>query len=320
MTIAIKNISKIIFFLFFFFQILYTQGQSIISILSSKESAKAKCERLEKIADASNNVNSSLNKDTDSLIYVWHLIDSLARTTSDAELISHTIQLYVRNITKRKNDLALQLAYENLEICQKHKDCKLTSLAYALIANVQYWGIGNVEKGKEYFEMAMKEAESCNDKKTLLEVYGQSENIYFNTQDYEKTKQILLKEQKVDPSLKQDAQHYASFGDIFRNLNILDSADYYYLKAIKIAEDKKDSMDLTSLYFNYVLIPMQKKDYKKALTFCKKGLEIAEKIKFNTMQGYYKLYNIYKESGDYINAKKYLQMTIEFDEFQNCVP
>lgn len=320
MTIAIKNISKIIFFLFFFFQILYTQGQSIISILNSKESAKAKCERLEKIADASNNINSSLNKDTDSLIYVWHLIDSLARTTSDAELISHTIQLYVRNITKRKNDLALQLAYENLEICQKHKDCKLTSLAYALIANVQYWGIGNVEKGKEYFEMAMKEAESCNDKKTLLEVYGQSENIYFNTQDYEKTKQILLKEQKVDPSLKQDAQHYASFGDIFRNLKILDSADYYYLKAIKIAEDKKDSMDLTSLYFNYVLIPMQKKDYKKALTFCKKGLEIAKKIKFNTMQGYYKLYNIYRESGDYINAKKYLQMTIEFDEFQNCVP
>jgi serine phosphatase RsbU (regulator of sigma subunit) len=168
--------------------------------------------------------------------------------------------------------------------------------------------------------MAMKEAESCNDKKTLLEVYSQSENIYFNTQDYEKTKQILLKEQKTDPSLKQDAQHNADFGDIFRNLNMLDSADYYYLKAIKMAGDQKDSMALTGLYFNYILIPLERKEYKKALEYCKKGLEIAEKIKFNTQHGYFKLYSVYRESGDYVNAKRYLDLTIKFDEERNCIP
>lgn len=320
MTIAIKNIIKIIFFLFYSFQVFDTHAQSIRSILNSKEDAKIKCERLEKLSEASVDMNSSLTTNTDSLIYLWHLIDSIARTTKDVELISNTIQSYVRCIIKRKNDLALQLAYENLEISKKSQNCKLISIAYATIANVQYWGIGNVEKGKEYFEIAMKEAERCNDNETLLKVYEQSENIYFNTQDYEKTKQILLNEQKIKPSLQQDAQHNADFGDIFRNLNNLDSAEYYYLKAIKMAENKKDSMTLTNLYFNYVLIPLRRKDYKKALTFCKKGIEIAEKIKINYHSGYYKLYGIYRESGDYKNAKKYLELAIKFDEEKNCIP
>ncbi len=289
-------------------------GQNYTSILNSKADIKTKCNQLKVLS-----INFKA-KNLDSAIYIAKLTDSLSRKTNDYKFISDVLWFYSDVISNTKKDLALSLAYQNFEICTKSKDCKLISKAYLLIANINYWHIGNVEKGFEYYELATKEAEKCKDKETLLEIYAQSENIYFNTQKYEKNKQIHLKMESVDPSLKQDSWHIAAFGDLFRAMNILDSADYYYLKAVKLAEANKDTTSIIQLYFNYALIPLERKDFKKSIEYCKKGLEIAKdfKNKDYTLTGNQQLYSIYYRAKDLVNAEKHLQIVIKLNEAKKC--
>jgi|GEM_PF-4428906 len=58
----------------------------------------------------------------------------------------------------------------------------------------------------------------------------------------------------------------------------LDSAEYYYLVAIKLAESAADAFEMMSLYGNYSLIPALKGDYETSILYCKKALVIAESL------------------------------------------
>lgn len=243
----------------------------------------------------------------------------LAKTTKNTTLICEVNASYVDYIKMLQNDLALQLAYENLELSKKENDCKLISKAYVLIANVNYWGIGNSAKAFEYFELAINEAEKCNDKETLLKIYTESENPYFNTKKYEKYRQLLLKKEKIEPKLKEDCWHIASFGDLYRNLNKLDTADFYYKKAVLLAERKKDSSSIIQLYYNYALIPSNRGDFKTAIEYCQKGLLIAEKLKSNTRinNGHRQISDMYRNAGDWQNSKKHLMYVVkEAEEYK----
>jgi serine phosphatase RsbU (regulator of sigma subunit) len=220
--------------------------------------------------------------------------------------------MYINYISMLENDEGLRLAYENLELSKNANNCKLISKSLGIIANVNYWNIGNTAKAFEYYELATKEAEKCNDKEALLSAYKNSENPYFNTKQYYMFKQIILKEEKIEPKLKEDIWHIASFGDLYRNLRQLDSADLFYKTAILLAEKQNDSISIMQLYFNYALIPQDRSDYKTAVEYCKKGILIAEKLKSSDIyNGYRQLSNMYRSAGDWLNAKKYLTFVVK---------
>lgn len=242
----------------------------------------------------------------------------LAKSTKNPELLFEVNSQYINYISMLQNDEGLKLAYENLELSKKANNCKLISKSIGIIANVNYWNIGNTTKAFEYYELAIKEAEKCKDKDALLSTYKNCENPYFNTQQYDRYKQILLKEEKIEPKLKQDIWHIASFGDLYRNLNQFDSAELYYKDAIALAEKQKDSMSLMHLYYNYALIPENRKDYKTAIKYCEIGILIAEKLKSADIYGGYRqISNVYRRAEDWKNAKKYLILVVkEAEEYK----
>lgn len=310
------RMSKFYLTILYFISFSVTQGQDLNSLLNSNEPIKSKCEKL---IDLSITYN---DKGNDSAQYVIKFADSLARKTNDSNLISKVLWAYSNIVSNSKKDLALSIAYDNFEICKKSKDCKLISRAFLLIGNINYWVIGNTEKGFENYELAIKEAEKCNDKATLLEVYEQSETIYFNTGQYEKNKLILIKKEKTDPSLKDDQWHNADFGDLYRNTNKLDSAIYYYEKAISISKRKNDNTSTSQLYFNYALIPLKQKNFQKAIEFCKNGIMLAKKTNYYDLisSGNCQLYSIYYEMNDFTNAKTHLSEVIKQHEKTKCEP
>ena len=208
---------------------------------------------------------------------------------------------------------------KNMELSKTENDCKLISKALSLIADVNFWAIGNNTKAFEYYELSIKEAEKCNDKETLLKIYEASENPYFNTQQYYKSRELLLKKEKIDPKLKDDYWHIASFGDLYRNMKSLDSADLFYKKAVTLAEKQKDSTSILQLYYNYALIPNNRGDYRTAIKYCKKGLLIAEKINFKNgiSNGDRQISDIYRNAGDWSNAKKHLIRVVKEAELFN---
>ena len=185
------RISKYLLAITFLITNLLVRGQDLGAILNSNAEIKIKCEQLIKLS------GRYRDKNKDSAIYVAKLADSISRKTNDYKFISQMLRHYSDVMAELKKDIALNLAYENLELCKKSKDCKLISRAYILIASTNYWRIGNVEKGFEFYKLAMVEAEKCNDKETLLEIYNNSQNIYFNNQKYEENKEILFKMEKV---------------------------------------------------------------------------------------------------------------------------
>lgn len=237
----------------------------------------------------------------------------LAKMTKNINLIFETNAIYIRSNKRSNSNMALQLAYENLELSKKAKNCKLISKAYSLIANVNFWGIGNNSKAFEYYELAIYEAERCNDKETLLKIYSECENPYFNTKKYEIYRQLLLKKEKIEPKLKEDCWHIASFGDLFRNIKKLDTADIYYKKAISLAERQKDSASIMQLYNNYALIPDEQGDYKTAIKYCQKGLLIAERLKSKRgiRNSHMQLSEMFRHINDWSNAKYHLMYLVK---------
>ncbi len=251
------------------------------------------------------------NKDSISIYHERAF--KLAKRTNIVDLICEVNSAYVAYVMMNQKDLALQLAYENLEVSKKANDCKLISKAYSQIADVNFWGIGNNAKAFEYYELSIKEGEKCNDKETLLKIYEAGENPYFNTQQYDKCRQLLLKKELIDPKLKENCWHIAGFGDLYRNLKKLDTADLYYKKAVTLAEKQKDSSSIMQLYYNYALIPDSRGDFKTAIEYCEKGLLIAEKLKSKNGidNGHRQISDMYRHAGDWQNAKKHLMYVVK---------
>ncbi len=298
----------------FLFYSLLISSQNIKSILNSKSEIRIKLTQLEAVSLRFTGTN------LDSAKYVARLMDSLAETTTDYKLQSDYKWNYAVMLVFSKPDQALQKAYDNLQISNKSGDCKLIAKANLLLAKLN-WYIPNQGKVFEYYDKAIAIAEKCNDKETLLLVYSYSGMFYFNTQQYNKNKEFLFKMEKIDSTLRKDAGHNSDIGDIFRAMNALDSADFYYMKAIKLIEEKKDSLGMMGLYYNYSLIPRAKGNFKLAIEYCKKGLLIAKKLNDlkAIINGNKQLFDTYSEIGDLVNAKKHLLIVINKNEERNCL-
>jgi tetratricopeptide (TPR) repeat protein len=245
-------------------------GQNLDQVLRSKKEIKEKISAIELISEKYD------RSDLDSATFYKLVIDSLAALTNDYDLKSQA-KRNLALIYVAQPDKAMKIAYQNLDLSTQSKDCKLITRAYILLARVN-WFIRNDTKVFAFWNQALKEAEKCKDKEILMLVYSQGENHFFNTQQFEKSKQLSLKMAQLNPELLKESGYYAGIGDVFRALEKLDSADIYYKKAIKIEEDKKNFNQLVSLYSNYSLIPRAQKKYDVSIAYCKKALDLAVKF------------------------------------------
>ncbi len=281
-------------------------GQTLDQVLRSKKEIKEKISTIELISEKYD------RSDLDSATFYKLMIDSLAALTNDYDLKSQA-KRNLAIVYVAQPDKAMEIAYQNLELSNQSKDCKLITRAYLLLARVN-WFIRNDSKVFAFWNQALKEAEKCRDKEILMLTYSEGENHFFNTQQFEKSKQLSLKMAQLNPELLIESRYYAGIGDVFRALDKLDSADIYYKKAIKIEEDKENFSQLVSLYSNYSLIPRFQKKYDVSIEYCKKALDLA--IKFKTEEWinivYRQLSDTYYDKGDYKNAKIYQEKIVKY--------
>ena len=309
----IRNVKYLLVILFWICVAPLT-SQTLKSILNSKADIKTKCSQLESLMQKYTGTNM------DSAIYIASVEDSLASISNDYELKSNAKCTHAIILVTRCDE-ALKVAYENLTVANLSGDCKLIANAYLLLARIN-WFARNDVKVFQYFEEAVKRAERCGDKQVLIKIYNSGEDLYFNTQQFQKNKEILFKLKKLDPSLENDPDVNADLGDVYRVMDDLDSAEYYYMSALRVLEAGHDTFGLMMHYGNYSLIPKAKGDYKKAILYCEKALALAESTRDikSIISANKHLYEAYRDMGDLRNARKYLLVVIQKNEERNCEP
>ncbi len=304
-------LKKIGLFAFFLFNSVFLNAQALKTILNSKKSPEEKIKAINVYGDAFSSTN------IDSAIIIAEVTDSLAGYSNDLKIKSDA-KLNLAILYIEQPEKSIDCAYKNLEICKQSKDCKMISSAYLLLARVN-WFVRNDTKVFQFWNLALDEAKLCKDKETLMEVYRDGDEYYFNTGQYEKNKEIYQLMAALDPEFAKQPEYLAGLGDLYRVLNKLDSADLYYKQSLKIYEDKKDSMALIHVYYNYSLIPRAQEKYDLAIEYCKKGLAFAEKlfVRYSVDIGNRQLVDTYIAKKDFASAKTIQEKVIQYTKLRN---
>jgi len=288
---------KIFFYLIILLSFTICKGQNINSVLNSNKSAKDKFNELIEISSklARTNYDSSI---------IYSLIaDSIAMNSNDNYLISESkSNLAILYVAKPEKSIAY--AFDNLELCERINKCDKQIDAYLLMARV-YWFIGNNKKVFLFWNKALEKTKTCKNKESLIKVLTTGSEYHYNTGQFDKSKEIEFKLAEVDPQRKLSSNYYSSIGDVYRALNKLDSADFFYKKAINIAEQSKDTFSIANLYLNYSLIPRSRKEFEIAISYCNMGFQLSKKINSQYLMQFSleQLKDIYLDKGDYLNAK-----------------
>jgi two-component system NarL family sensor kinase len=170
-----------------------------------------------------------------------------------------------------------------LAIVRKEGDSKLEYLCNYLIGSI-FNKINNHDKALAYFKDALKNIEFKNDIVENLTNYDKS---FQNSEPYSKA---LLQ-----------------IGGEYQRLNKRDSAEYYYLKIIKLNFlDNKNSTIKARAYNNLSGIYLQDSIYEKAKIYALKAIDIYQKKNENVSQAAVlgALASIHLEEKDYVKAKE----------------
>jgi serine phosphatase RsbU (regulator of sigma subunit) len=135
------------------------------------------------------------------------------------------------------------------------------------------------EKAIYYFKNALEGA-SEDDYNTRAQVTHNIGSAYISLKDYEKALTYLRESEQY--RIKQNQENllslaYNQISIAYMNLNEMDSAIYYVFKALKIVE-KEDFYSQLYIYTHLADIELKQKNYKTAIEYAKKALDLARMI------------------------------------------
>jgi len=121
--------------------------------------------------------------------------------------------------------------------------------------------------------------------KLIAEVYAAIGNIYRLKKNYRKATEYCEKGLEVIEKLAGDSREksmlYASIADIYRDSNKINEAIRYYNKSLELIESDRKNRDenLTALIlYNMSVLYGEQNEYKIALYFANKSLNIYQKL------------------------------------------
>ncbi len=180
--------------------------------------------------------------------------------------------------------ISLKKSLTLLAIARKEGDSKLEYLCNYLIGSI-FNKINNHDKALLYFKNALNNIEFKND---VVEKLTNFDKSFKNLEPYSKT---LLQ-----------------IGGEYQRLNKRDSAEYYYLKIIKInlLNNNINSTIKARAYNNLSGIYLQDSIYEKAKIYALKAIDIYQKKNENVSQAAVlgTLASIHLEEKDYVKAKE----------------
>ena len=304
-----KKVLLLIITWYLFLQNCFSQNKRDIDILK-REISTAKEDSI-KIKAAYE--LSSLYQDVkiDSSFYYATICKGLLKGSSNTKFeIKLMVLLSQLYSSLGRDDHTLEYLLNALNIAAKNNLYQEVATISNYIAN--FYQQKNFLKVVEYHSKALNAAKKSKNNELINDILNSGSNYYFNVGDYDKAKNIMDEQIKLNPLLK-DAM-LSDYGDLYRVKKDFKVAQEYYLKAIKIFEDRKDTFQLIFLYHNFALIPLMQKQYNKAIHYKNISKEFA--ISLNAIDFLAKINSelavLYADLGDYRSALKFNLEAIQF--------
>ena len=175
--------------------------------------------------------------------------------------------------------------------------------------------LGDHNKGEATILSAAKNAKKIKNEILLQKAWFALGYGYFTSKNYPKAKIYFLKSLRHTSAedLLTKNLLWLNLATIYQRLSQLDSAYFYQIKAIKLAEKNKNPYLLATLYYNAATVKFEQKDIDSTRYFALKGLKNAKKVKrFNRqIDNLLILTQVDSVTGDFSNElKRFKQITI----------
>lgn len=250
-------------------------------------------------------------------------LDSLSRLMENRSL-TDTATIDLRNhYTKQalfanpSDTTLLDFAEKTLEISTKMGYGRGTMLAYERLALIHQYSFSNPYKAQEYYHKALVLMEKDKRLKPYgWSIYGGIGTLYYEQEEYGKALDFFKQVLKHDKNLELTAT--ANMANIYGSINQLDSAIYYYNKALDMEQVKDNPTYRANLHSNLSLIYGQDGQVDSALVSAEKSIALIEQygIEFVRPTAYANASMAYMGNSDYEMAEKYAKLSLELSDAQ----
>ncbi|UBZ13500.1 histidine kinase [Flagellimonas marinaquae] len=193
-------------------------------------------------------------------------------------------------------------------------------VGYERVALVYQYSFSNPYKALEYYHKALGLMEKDKDLQSLgWGIYGGIGTLYYEQEEYGKALEQFKKVLHNDKNLELTAT--ANIANIFGSLNQLDSAIYYYKKALNLEQVTNNPTYKANLYSNLSLIYSQADQLDAALASAENSIGLIEQygIEFVRPTAYANASMAYLGNKDYVNAELYANKALQLSEAQGNV-
>ena len=156
---------------------------------------------------------------------------------------------------------------------------KRNKISYAQRDIARMYDVKNVpDSALHYYQEACRTALEDGDSVRYYGILGELGGYYCETGEQEKAKQLLRLIESL-PSVPNKIHIYSMLGELYENVNQLDSAGYYYAKNL----GQKNTRDIYYSYKGLYEIEKSKGNYKQAQEYLDKALILKDSLD-NAMQ------------------------------------
>jgi signal transduction histidine kinase len=287
------------------------KADSLLKVLAFAQDDTAKVLVLLQIADSyeTNNQDSS----------IFYLEKS--RKLSESLNFLKGMYLYYRQsaiVSFTKGDYAASMEQSNhaLSAARQLKD---SSLVIAMLNNIGivYAYLGEFELQLKYTLQVKNTVEAIKDSLKLSGVYHNLANAYYILKQYRKSVDYALLAVQIHTVYKKPNNYinrvYATLAQDYEGMKIIDSALYYYDKAIKASVSLNDKYAEGSIYGYLVNLYADRKEFGKMLEASERSLLLAKQLQSRQMMAS-SLYNVAYANffnGNNAQAKKDIHEALE---------
>ncbi|MBA3662617.1 MAG: CHAT domain-containing protein [Bacteroidetes bacterium] len=212
---------------------------------------------------------------------------------------------------------ALKQQFISLKLSGELNSKQGTAAAYNSIG-VIYLDQYNYKEARKYLLLSLKVAEDLEDAQGVAGAYNNIGNIY----NFENNYQEALKNYSLALNINQsagnknwEANNYLNIGDIYSNTGNYSGALENLYKSLAIKQEIGDKSGVTTAYAAIGSVELIMGNISEAKKNGQLSYKIAEEIgeQYDLKNASYLLSNIYKQEGDYPNAKKHLLKILEIN-------
>jgi serine phosphatase RsbU (regulator of sigma subunit)/Tfp pilus assembly protein PilF len=248
------------------------------------------------------------------------MIESVNKGGNDTVEVNLLVDI-CDSLFRTKPAETLNYGTKALELAKKLKYQK--GEAYALkYVGMGYFIQGEYIKAMSYFQKALEIFELIKDKKGSANMLSNIGVIYNNEGNDAKALELYLQSLSISQEINDSVRVVTALINIgliySKKESSIDKAQDNYLKALKISEQINYLIGIGTITVNLGELFFQKGQYKEALVYFEKSLEVFRKAKTGSIP--YTLINIgkiYAKEKYYQNAFKYLEEALEIAKQNN---